>query len=491
VIPRPHLRIAAHLLFFGAAVWIAGCAAALGPGYTIEKQEIHVQFPSAPDPRIRIEADYRLRNTGNQPLNELELRLPGRRRFNYENPQVSWDRAALTIHESTNNPRNSSITLPESWNTLARHSLHLAVEYAPATAGDTGLSFTKDAFFLPAQGWSPELLPPPGLFASGGVPPKSWVLQVTVPDGFQIHASGAQKKTVRKNGELFVLAEQTRKDPYPFVVAGRYVTSDLGSGKTRIHVWSSKQQDSAKLKDASEALTRVMAAYDTAFGQRSQESEQTWIVECPVAAQCFTNLSASTAKLLGEESASPVSEMISQDTVVVDLSGAAPDLAASVAPSLATSWLGYGQNPGFYEQDRPLSLLPDFAAATGRDAALGRDSRIATIRRALQLIPEHVGPPQKDTEEVLRAKSFLFFYALQDKYGSDVFQKAVSHMLYARRGRGFELSDLISAFEQETHTNVSEFVRIWMKHPGVPQEFRARYSETAAATVHSEKETTP
>jgi aminopeptidase N len=52
------------------------------------------------------------------------------------------------------------------------------------------------------------------------------------------------------------------------------------------------------------------------------------------------------------------------------------------------------------------------------------------------------------------------------------------------------LSDLIAAFEQETHQNVAEFVRLWMKRPGVPDEFRDRYGETAA-TAHTSKETTP
>ena len=91
---------------------------------------------------------------------------------------------------------------------------------------------------------------------------------------------------------------------------------------------------------------------------------------------------------------------------------------------------------------------------------------------------------------VVRAKSFLFFYALQDKYGREVFRTAIQHMLYARRGRGFELSDLIAAFEQETHQNVAEFVRLWMKHPGVPDDFRTRYEPSAAAADNS-KETTP
>jgi hypothetical protein len=487
-----HSRIISGPLFLITATLAAGCAAALGPGYTIETQEIRVQFSSEPGPRIHLEADYQLKNSGNQPLDQLELRLPGRRRFHYENPTASWDSAALTPHESTENPRNSTITFPDKWTILARHTLHLSVDYAPPSAGETGLSFTKDAFFLPAQGWSPELLPPTGLFGSGGVPPKKWDLLVAVPDGFQIHTSGVQKKTARKSRELIVLAEQGPKDPYPFVAAGRYSAADIGSGKAKMHLWTSKPQESARLKDASASFERVIAAYDAAFGERENAPERTWIIECPVVEGCFTNLNPATAKLLAEaEPERTTSEMISQDTMVVDMSEEMPNLAASVAPSLATSWLGYGQNPGFYEQQPPLSLLPAFAAATGREAALGTDTRSETIRRALQLIPEKSEPHKPETDQVTRAKSFLFFYALQDQYGREVFRNAIRHMLYARQRRGFELADLIAAFEQETHTNVAQFVRIWMKRPGVPEEFRARYKETSAATVLSEKETIP
>jgi len=64
-------------------------------------------------------------------------------------------------------------------------------------------------------------------------------------------------------------------------------------------------------------------------------------------------------------------------------------------------------------------------------------------------------------------------------------------MLDARRGGGFDLDDLIAAFEQEAHQNVAEFVRLWMKRPGVPQDFRARYENSAAsASPHTLKEST-
>jgi hypothetical protein len=153
--------------------------------------------------------------------------------------------------------------------------------------------------------------------------------------------------------------------------------------------------------------------------------------------------------------------------------------------------LGYAQNPAFFEQSPPLTMLPAFAAAMGHDVVEGGDARRETIRRALRLIPSGEKPQGADDPNVLRVKSFLFFYGLQDRYGQETFRRATLHMLHARRERGFDLSDFIAAFEQETHENVTEFVRMWMKRPGVPEEFRARYEGSAAATAATDKESKP
>jgi hypothetical protein len=464
---------------------------ALGPGYTIEEQEIRVRLVATPEPRIEIAADYHLRNTGNRQLHELELRLPGRR-LHSNGLHATWDASVLTLTQDPDNPRSTLTALAEPWKVSSRHTLHLTTEFLPAQEGETSLSFSSDAFFLPAAAWSVGLLPPDGLFATGGVPPKKWSLLVAAPEGFQIRTSGVQKKSGRKGGEMIVLAEQGTNDPYPFVIAGRYNTAEIGKGSEKIHLWTSEQQDSGKLRDVSEALARVITAYDAAFGERNKESLQTWIVECPVAAGCFTNLNPLRARLLGQdENERTTAEMISQDTMVVDLSGGTPTLAAGAAPSLAASWLGYAQNPAFFEQKLPLTMFPAFAAAIGRDAAEGGDSRGETIRRALRLIPTDGKPQREEDPSVLRVKSFLFFYAMQDRYGRETFRKATQHMLYARRERGFELSDFIAAFEEETHQNVAEFVRMWMKRPGVPEEFRARYEGATAATEATNKETRP
>jgi len=487
------IRLPLALLLAGAAYCVAGCAAALGPGYTIVEQQITVQFVPAPQPVIRIEGVYQLKNTGNQPLTSLELRLPGRRRFHFSDPSARWDTTSLTFAVSPDNPRNVLLSFPQPWTVSSQHTLRLAVEYQRPGSDETALSFTPDAFFLPAQGWSPELLPQRGIIATGGVPPKSWNLIVRVPGNFLVHTSGQANKQLAKNSrdatQRTIRIPQTPKDGYPFVIAGRYIAATLTAGHEAVNLWTRSPQDPEALRQPSEALVRAIQAYDSTFGTRPKDSDRLWIVECPNVAGCFTSTTSNFSRLISEESEKISAEMASQDTAMVDLSGGTPEIAAA-APSLASSWLGYGQNPGFFEQTPPLSALPAFAASRGREAVEGPQVRAQIVRRLLRAIPATPQPRQPEADDVLRAKSLLFFYGLQDRYGQQVFSAALSHMLDARRGGGFDLDDLIAAFEQETHQNVAQFVRLWMKHPGVPEDFRARYENTAASAL-TLKETMP
>ncbi|MCU1241490.1 MAG: hypothetical protein JWO71_2216 [Candidatus Acidoferrum typicum] len=481
-------------LLAGAAYSVAGCAVALGPGYTIVSQQITVNFVPTPQPVIRLEGVYQLKNDGNQPLTSLELRLPGRRRFHFSDPSALWDKTAVNFAISPDNPRNVVLAFPQPWTVSSRHTLRLSVEYQRAASNEVALSFTPDAFFLPAQGWAPELLPARGIFATGGVPPKSWNLVVRVPGDFLVHSSGQSSKQPTKNSrdarERTIRIRQTLKDGYPFVIAGRYVAATLTAGQENVNLWTRSPQNPEGLRHPSEALARAIQSYNSTFGARPKDSHQLWLVECPDLAGCFTSTTSNFARLTSEADEKTSAEMASQDTAMVDLTGGTPEIAAA-APSLASSWLGYAQNPGFFEQTPPLSALPAFAASRGREAVEGPQVRAQIIRRLLRVIPVNSPARQPETDDVLRAKSLLFFYGLQDRYGPQVFSAALSHMLDARRGGGFDLDDLIAAFEEETHNNVAEFVRLWMKRPGVPQEFRARYENSAAsASPHTLKEST-
>ena len=484
------------------AWWMAGCAAPLGPGYLLETQEIRVQFATDAQ-AIHIEAQYRLRNTGNRPLSELEIILPAGRRVHTGPVLTKWDGTEIATDAMVDHPRNSVIRFAKAWSEGESHSLQISYDIRQPEPGGAGLTFAADAFYLPASGWSPALPQPRGLFGFGGVPPKNWDLLITVPEGFTIHSSGVVKKTERaKSGGETFRVRQTVDDRYPFVVAGKYSATEIRDAHQKIVLWSRESQATEVLKQASTQISRTIHAYATIFGTPPNRKSTFWIVECPIVDGCFSNFNSNLSRLLTDNpSAAPSSELVSSDTVMVDTNKGAPQVAAAAGPALAASWLGYGRNPGFFEQTEPMALLPIFAAARSREQIDGPQVRGETIRRVLRLVPQsatvspsatppvnngppasalfalpHAGPPE--SSEVLRAKSLLFFYALQDRYGEKVFHDAIGHMLYARAARGFDLDDLIAAFEEEVQQNVAEFVRHWMKRPGVPADFRARYEGT-------------
>jgi hypothetical protein len=497
-----------HLVFIlSGSIFFSGCAASFGPGYTIDKQDIDVHFEPGPPARISIKSNYELTNTGTRPLSVLELRLPGKRRFQAENVKVEWDGQSLSGEQSTEYPRSTVLSLPGVWTTSSHHSLHITIDLETSAEDESHLRFASDAFFLPAEGWAPELLPSRGLFATGGTPPLKWNLVVHVPRDFIVHTSGSKIKTSKHGEELTVRATQRIVDIYPYVIAGRYVTKQIGSDRQKIYLWTRHVQDPGDLRGVSDSLVKTLATYDSVFGawsvaevpsgffgkhhSPSKNAPPLWLVECPVMPGCFSESANRNAGFFSENGESRSSEMVSLDTVMIDPSPGVNKLASGTAPALAATWLGYGQSPGFYEQDPPLSAFPAFAAAVGNAALEGPAARAETIRRALAMVPKNSASSKKDDDTALRAKSFLFFYALQDRYGQEVFRKAVRHILDVRRSSGFDLDDLIAAFDEESHKNTAEFVRLWMKHPGVPADFRAKYENTSADKDASSKEVTP
>jgi hypothetical protein len=104
--PIDRSRVFLFLAALAAALSAAACTAAFGPGYAIEKQEMEVRFTADPQPVIHIDSVYRLRNDGNRPLFSIELRLPGRRRFNFADPHADWNGHSLSVETSPDNPRN-------------------------------------------------------------------------------------------------------------------------------------------------------------------------------------------------------------------------------------------------------------------------------------------------------------------------------------------------------------------------------------------------
>ena len=487
-----HSRLLFAFLLSFASLGAVSCAQHFGPSYSIERQQIRVNFEASAESGIHVVAEYKLRNDGTRPLSSLILRLPGRRQFHLEASEATWDGVSLAEQTAEANPRDTFLALPRPWKVRDGHTLRLSATFKSPGPGEAGFRFSSDAFFLPSEGWAPQLLPAEGLFGSGGVPPKRWTLSVTAPHDFLIHTSGRSAKSSRHGANTTVTSVETAADHYPFVTCGRYQESRIEAGSQKIFLWTRSLADMASLRQSADSLARAFQVYDATFGARSAKLQPLWIVECPTPQGCSIASESLYASLLGVEPGSATSSLASLDTLMLDFTGGSPKLAAA-APGLAASWLGYGQNPGFYDRQPPVSALPAFASALGQEAVAGPSVRAETIRRALRLIPRTTPPGKRQPEDaaVLRAKSLLFFYALEDRYGRDTFRRAINHVLSARRERDFNLDDFIAAFDQESSQTTAEFVRLWMKHPGVPDDFRARYEDASASIAANTKEARP
>jgi hypothetical protein len=476
--PQPVSVIALGLVVLLTACWGAGCATPFGPGYVVKQQEIRVSFLTHPQPLLLISAQYRLENTGNQALDSLDVRLPGGR-YRSASFAFSWDAAPLSHRVSPDNPRDTELRFDQLWKIGETHDLKISYELAPPT-GDDVVSFSEDAFYLPSQGWTPRLPQARGLFGFGGVAPAQWPLVAVLPPDFLVHASGEGPKRSGKGSAVQYSFRQTSADLTPFLIAGKYVETrqTLGESQT-IYVWTRGKLDAADLRNSGQALSETLATYNRLFGARPKSRSSLWIVECPRPAGCISQRETGYAALLYGSEAARSAPLISEDSVLVDPQAGAGAMETLAGPAFAASWLGYGQNPGFYEQQPPVSALPAFAAALAREATSGATVRSGIVGRALAAVPDPAPAASNADPAVIRAKSLLLLYALRDKVGPDAFQKGIQHMLYARRRRGFNVTDLIASLEQESPEPIGPFVRQWIKRPGIPGEFRSRYSPSA------------
>ncbi|MGA2482257.1 MAG: hypothetical protein ABSF92_03980 [Candidatus Acidiferrales bacterium] len=494
--PRPDKdRFLLAALLATGALWASSCAVPLGPGYSIEKQTVDVRFVPAPETRIEFSADYQLRNTGNQPLSAFELRLPPERRLRVESVSITWDGQAIPFERrGDSGGKILSMQLSSSWPIKQVHALHLQYRIAPGEANGPQLDFPADSFYLPPGVWLAALLPPPGTFASGGAPPKSWVLFLTAPGDFLVHATGELKRQAQRDGEARLEFEQGARDRSPFVMAGRYHEQKYRGSPYTVIIWRKTAFEPADAERLAHKVQQIAKTYDGMFGPRGGHARPVWIADSPVPAKWHDQTVPLPNGSLG------VAESIffprpPPDCAFIHVSESDGTLfeqekmGREIALSLAETWLGYGQGPSSSTLPSPMAQLPDYAAAVSREAeeSTGGASRERSIHEALERVPIS-GAGQSAKRAGMNADdSLLFFYALEDKYGREHLHAALRHMVQARRLQTYEVQDLMAALEQETHQEVGSFFRLWLKHPGIPEEFRARYEAPAEPKTASEE----
>jgi len=464
------------MLFYCAAFWAVSCEIPVGPGYSIEQQNASVRLNVQGAARLELHLEFTLRNSGDQTLQSLEIHLPPGRGAKLEAVTVVWEgQPAGFTRQADAQGDILHIPLGEGWPVKKPRTLRIEYAIAAGEEGTAQLAVAPDFLYLPADEWLAAPLPPRGMYARGGVPPKEWMLEVQVPGNFAVQASGQQSGQESKGGEERIRFRQRFPGMIPYVVAGRYRTSEFKIEPYRIEIWRKTAREEGEERRLAGEVSVAAKTYDAVFGAREERSRPLWVADEPAAGKEPAPADFAFTPTAAEGQANPEAE------------------GRKIAESLAKGWLGYGLGFDPAAGAQPMASLAGYAGCLAREAVRGPGARRELIEEGLRKYEaekkemEAGGGSAAGEKKAMQGmdgqspwKNFLFFFALEDQFGRDKVHAALQHMVQARRGRGYDLRDLIAALEQETHRNVAEFVRGWLKHPGIAGDFRARY-ETAPA----------
>jgi hypothetical protein len=73
-------------------------------------------------------------------------------------------------------------------------------------------------------------------------------------------------------------------------------------------------------------------------------------------------------------------------------------------------------------------------------------------------------------------KGALFLFALEDIAGEEKLHRALRRVLTAMAGQEIGSDELRSAIEAESELNLADTFHAWFDYPGLPGEFRSRYT---------------
>lgn len=451
-----------------AALVAAGCAAPLGPGYTVERQRIEVAFVSEPQPHVVVRATWRVKNTGNRALSAVEVRLPdaksaGRSALRFESGASEITPAQRGTGDAM------SIAFPSPLAVKAKQEIAVSYELAGRAGVGPGVMVEGRGFVLPPppSDWAPALLPPKGLFARVGEPPKQWEMTVRVPAGFRVHASGRERGEKREAGNVVLRWEQERDGFSPFVAAGAYQEERFAAAEGGVIIWTFQAMPPGLAQRAAAVVAQTADFYDEEFGPRDPDEQTIWIIECPSGFVCR-----------------PVPEAVLPGREVF-----APKFWSSgeseILRHLARTWLDFRVHPDWDAEPLPMAVLGNYTADLAAAAQEGGDVRRRLIQdlvrdfdRSQKPKPERAILSIRSSDfdaEYAAVKSELFFFALEDAAGKENLRRAILHLLETYGGGTWRAADLRAAVEQESGKDLAALFREWLTETAIPKDFRDEY----------------
>ena len=478
------LRLVFAAILF-ASLSLSACNAPISPSYQIEKQEIEVRFLSSPAQTLHIRATYHLKNIGSAPLDFLEAILPTESNLDRRNLTIQVDGHPVTSQPTGEDARSARIPFDPPWPVKSRRTLVIEYDLAPPD------QLTQDSFYLHPNNWYPALLPPKHLLARAD-PPDKWDLRIRVPDGFLVHASGQPRGSSRSGSErVFRFTQRPDDDFRPFLLSGRYLEHRFNGSGIPVIFWTRQSVSTDDLRAVATRVGASVSFFESVFGPRQRSSSPVWVVQEPFSSSGNTGRLMQPA--LPEVAVIPdgvsfpgnsleetllITNLPLADTWLRHLSTPQGDLAELLAFNLSV-WVSFSAAESAGESGKQARMRADlwnyYEQARRQYPEISLKEYVSTIgKQWINKIARN--EDAEGLRNIFAAKSALFIFALEDAVGPKDFRAALRRMIQARRDLDWSIDDLRSALELESGQNLAEFFRVWLYQPGIPDDFRRRYS---------------
>lgn len=463
------------------ALCASACAVPLTPAYTITKETRAIEFVPGAAPSLRIHFAFVLENSGTSTLNFIEANFPDPREFGRKDLQITLDgrevqAEALPPEYQPDNPLALRIPLDPAWHRGQKRAL--TIDYVLSSPGGTGASIGigPDNFHLGSRGWSLVLEPPRHVLAPFPRRPDKMDYTVRVPSSFLLLARGALKQRKNVAGEVEYRFELRKREPPPYVVAGRYLTNGNESGG--VVFWTLRPLGQ-ELEPAAKELTSAWETLKTDFGPLDVRGNAPHIVAAP-------ELREHLAGEPGPAAASfPGGALVNPEAIALGIDSAA--FLEIAAHGLAHNWFGSEIYPNRFAAIGMGEGLPDYATIVIDEARSGQDARRRRIAEYLHRYDEACKHATEkplgltmlsdpiEQRRIALAKAPLFFVALEDSYGEAPVREGLRQLVTIMRGQQAGYNELRSALENTTGKDLAVPFGQWLYQKGIPGDFRKRY----------------
>jgi hypothetical protein len=477
-------------LALGAGVCLAaGCVHPLGPGYHFPDRQAEIRVSDKSPGRIQLRVTDELVNAGDRPLHSLEVRLPEGPAFGERNLSIRIDGVEVSPQGSSPiDPRMMSAPFDPVWKENETRSIVTDWELRPRFSARGTIVASAEGFFIADETALPLWQTPLGVFPRGGTIPGRELLTVTAPSDFRVLVDGRPAgQKAEGNQVVRRFRSDSRSEYRPYVIAGRYQEKIVHTRQADVQFWTFRPVDAVAAQTAATRFASSMKSLEDFFGPASAAKTSVRVAESPV------DLPGEFAAESDPGGASfPRGVLLDQRDFQHGL--ASEPVLQLAEYELTRTWYGWRVRPSPEAQilmGRGVGLFGLVLAAEGR----GADQRVPTVALLIERYDEAraaapdrrlMEPPEgySRAERISTGyRGALFFVALEDECGHGNLKTALRDILSARASSDTGYEDLRAALETASGKDLAEMFRKWLVQPGIPDEFRSRYTKPSKANA--------